>query len=135
VGKRKIKPSQLKRKGRRLQKKIAARVSIATGIEAGKDCLIQSREMGQSGCDVRIVGEALERYPFSIECKNQESWSVPKAIEQAKSNLIENTEWQLFLSKNHYDPVVVMDAGFWFEHWKKFLFYYDYYFNHEEQAV
>ena len=38
------------------------------------------------GQDVRLVGEAKKRFPFSIECKWQESWSLPSWIKQAKEN-------------------------------------------------
>jgi hypothetical protein len=76
----------------------------------GKDEMIASREMGQPGTDVRLIGEAKERFPFSVECKNQEVWSVPAWIEQAKSNQAPGTDWLLVLKKNRIPPVVIMDA-------------------------
>lgn len=72
--------------------------------------MIASREMGQPGTDVRLIGEAKERFPFSVECKNQEVWSVPAWIEQAKSNQAPGTDWLLVLKKNRIPPVVIMDA-------------------------
>jgi len=116
-----MKTSSCKAKGRKLQKEIAEFISSVTGIECGKDCLIQSREMGQSGVDIKLIGEAVKLYPFSIECKNSETWALPAAIKQAKANVKEGTAWQIFLSKNRFDTVMVMDAETWFEVWKELL--------------
>jgi hypothetical protein len=116
-----MKTASCKAKGRKLQKEIAEFISAVTGIECGKDCLIQSREMGQSGVDIKLIGEAVKLYPFSIECKNTETWSLPATIKQVKANVKEGTAWQIFLSKNRFDPVMVMDAETWFEIWQELL--------------
>lgn len=111
-----MKTSSAKAKGRRLQQKIEHAISRILGIPCGKDCLIQSREMGQSGCDIKLLGGVEKLYPFSIECKNTEKWNLGKAIEQAKVNAEkQKLDWQIFLSKNNFDPVVVMDADVWFK--------------------
>lgn len=104
-----------KAKGRRLQQDIAQRISEVTGIPCGKDCEISSREMGQQGTDVRLIGKALEMFPFSVECKNVENLNLWDAIEQAKSNQKKGTEWLLFLKRNNIDPVVVMDCDEFFK--------------------
>jgi hypothetical protein len=116
-----MKTSSCKAKGRRLQKWVAEAIAEVTGIECGKDCLIQSREMGQSGVDVKLIGEALTAYPFSIECKNTETWSVPATIKQAKANQKKGTNWQIFLARNRFDAVMVMDAAEWFDIWGELL--------------
>jgi hypothetical protein len=116
-----MKTSSCKSKGRRLQQWVAEAISEITGIKCGKDCLIQSREMGQSGVDIKLIGEALKAYPFSIECKNTETWSLPATIKQVKANCKPETDWQIFLSKNRYDPIVVMDAKSWFAIWDELL--------------
>ena len=105
-----MKTSALKAKGRRLQKWTAEQISKLTGIPWGKDELIEPREMGQSGVDVKLIGEARDKFPFSIECKNQETWHVPKFIRQAKENTMPGTDWLLIMSRNDTKPVVVMDA-------------------------
>jgi len=110
-----MKTSSCKAKGRRLQKIVAESVSTLLNIPCGKDELIQSREMGQSGVDVKLIGEALKRFPFSIECKNQEKWNIPAWIEQAKENTKEGTDWLLFVTKNYYDPVVILDMNIFFK--------------------
>lgn len=113
--KKRISVQAAKSKGRRFQKYIAEKLSEITGIPQGKDCLIQSREMGQSGTDIKLIGDALKKIPFSIEAKNAENWKIHEWIEQAKTNKLPDTEWLLFAKRNHTDPVVIMDAQVFFQ--------------------
>ena len=113
--KRKISISSAKAKGRNLQQWVCKKISELLDIPWGKDELIASREMGQPGTDVRLVGEAQERFPFSVECKWQESWSVLAWIKQAQENQKAGTDWLLIMKKNRIKPVVVMDAERFFE--------------------
>ena len=113
--KKRISVQSAKGKGRRLQQWVAKRLSEITGIPSGKDCLIQSREMGQSGTDVKLIGEALEKVGLSIECKAQESWSVHSWVDQAKANQLPDTDWILFAKRNHNKPVVIIDAEVFFK--------------------
>ena len=116
-----IKTSSAKAKGRRLQQWVAKIISEMLNIPMGRDEMIASREMGQSGTDVRLIGKAQTLFPFSIECKYQETWSLPSWIKQAKENEKEGTCWLLFCKKNREKPVVVMDAEKFFELYKKIL--------------
>lgn len=104
-----------KAKGRNLQKWVAKKISNLLGIPWGKDELISSREMGQSGTDVRLIGEAKERFNFSVEAKNQETWSLPAWIKQAKSNQAKGTDWLLFIKKNRHEEIAVMSAEVFFK--------------------
>jgi hypothetical protein len=119
VLKRRISIQSAKSKGRELQKYIASRFSEITGIKCGKDCLIQSREMGQSGTDVKVIGDALKVIPFSIEAKRQESWSVHSWIKQAKENQLPETDWLLFARRNRDKAVVFMEAETFFKLFEK----------------
>jgi hypothetical protein len=111
-----VKTASCKAKGRRLQQWVCTSISKITGLPWGPDEMIASREMGQSGCDVRLVGEAKIIFPYSIECKNTEVWALPAAIQQAKDNRQENTDWLVFLQKNRMKvPVVVLDASVFFK--------------------
>jgi hypothetical protein len=110
-----MKTSSAKDKGRRLQQWTCQQISDLLNIPWGKDELIASREASQSGTDVRLIREALERFPFSIECKNQENWNLPSWIKQAKANQIKGTDWLLVIKKNHTEPVVVLEAKTFFE--------------------
>lgn len=104
-----------KAKGRNLQKWTAMQISLLIGMEHGKDCPIESRPMGQNGVDIRMEKKALKRFPFSVECKNQQSWGVHKWIEQAKANMLPNTDWLIIAKRNNHKPVVMMDAVRFFE--------------------
>jgi len=117
--KKKISVQSAKAKGRRLQNWMAEKISVLLGIPCGKDELIQGREMGQSGVDVKLIGEARKRFPYSVECKAQESWSVHSWIKQAKENTMKDTDWLLVCKRSREKPVIVMDAETFFK-----LFFY-----------
>lgn len=76
---------------------------------------IASREMGQNGVDIRLTPEALKKFPWSVECKNQENWSVPAWIRQTKENAYSNTDWLLIASRNNESPIAILDANVFFE--------------------
>ena len=111
--------SSAKAKGKALQNWTCAKISELLELPWGKDELIASREASQSGTDVRLIGEALQRFPFSVECKSQETWAIPGWIKQAEANQVEGTDWLLVVKKRRMDPVVVMDASAFFELMRK----------------
>lgn len=116
-----MKTRSAKNKGIRLQKYVAQRISEITKIPCGKDLDIESRQMGQSGIDIILHGKAKKLFPFSIECKYQETWSVPAWIQQAKDNWKKGTDWLLFLRKNRHEEIVVLDAEAFFKIYKEYL--------------
>lgn len=71
--------------------------------------------MGQAGSDIRLDREAAELFPFAVECKYQETWSVPNWIRQARKNTPEGMNWLLFMKRNRFRPVVVLDARVFFD--------------------
>jgi len=102
-----------KAKGRELQKWVCQQIGELTGYDwgsAGSDSPIESRGMGQCGCDVRLESCVRRKFPFSVECKRQESWSVPAWIRQAKENQVPGTDWLLVMRSSREEPMVVMDA-------------------------
>jgi hypothetical protein len=109
-----MKTSSAKDKGRRLQKLIAAKISELIDLPHGKDQPIESRPMGQSGCDIRLDAEARKRFPFSIEAKNSETWSLNATIKQCQDNCAEDMNWLVVLSKNRFKPIVVLDLDLFF---------------------
>ncbi len=109
-----MKPSSAKGKGRRLQQWAAEKIAKLVGEPHGKDQPVESRPMGQSGPDIRMESSVRERFPFSVECKYQENWSVHEWIKQAKQNQVEGTEWLLICKRNRQEPVVIMDAEAFF---------------------
>ena len=114
-----MRTSSAKAKGRRLQQWIAEKISNLTGFQYGADCPIESRAMGQSGCDVRLERQVLDKFPFSVEAKNVEKVSLWASIDQAKANQIDGTDWLLIIKRNHRNPVAVMDCEAFFELLKK----------------
>lgn len=118
-----MKTSSAKAKGRRLQTWVANQVSRVTGYKSGKDKHIAPREMGQSGTDIRLVGEVREDFPFSVECKNAEKWDMHEWIKQAKDNQEPNMDWMLVVSRNRDHKYVIMDALEFFAYWKDYLTY------------
>jgi len=104
-----------KAKGRTLQQWVCRKISDLTGLAFGKDSPIESRPMGQSGCDVRLDSEAIRLFPFSVECKFQESWAVHQWIEQAQKNKTPDTDWLLVCKRSRKPPVVILDADVFFK--------------------
>lgn len=118
---KRISVQSAKAKGRELQKWVCKKIAEVTGGTWGKDCEIESRPMGQSGTDVRMESQMLEKFPYSVECKWQEAWSIPAWIEQAKANQMKNTNWILFAKRSRIKPIVVMDAEHFFEIYERAL--------------
>ena len=71
--------------------------------------------MGQSGTDVRLIGDALRRFQFSVECKRVEKFNVYEAIKQAQDNKLPNTDWLVIHRKNNNEPIAILDANTFFE--------------------
>lgn len=109
-----ISAASAKDKGRRLQNWTAAKIGELLGLPVGRDEMIAPREMGQNGTDVRLIGEAKRRFPWAVECKNQETWAIPSWIVQAKANKDKDTNWLLIVSKNRHDKIAIMDADVFF---------------------
>ena len=117
-----IKISSRKAKGRNLQQQVCRDIANILDIEYNQqddNCLIHSREMGQAGKDIILRGAVKTQFPYSIECKSNESLRLYKAIEQAKKNLTEDDrEWMVVHKKKNHPPIVILD-------WKEFLSLYD----------
>lgn len=113
--KKRITVASAKAKGRNLQKLVCQKISDLVNLPWGKDETIASREMGQAGTDVRLIGEARKKFPFSVECKAQESWSVPAWIRQAKENQLPKTAWLLIFKRKREKPIAVLDLDVFFD--------------------
>lgn len=108
---KRITVSSAKGKGRGLQQWVCSRISGIIGEEykqSDDSCLIHSREMGQAGVDIILRGDALKKFPFSIECKSTESINVRQFIDQAKSNQREGTDWMVVCRTKSIPETIVM---------------------------
>jgi hypothetical protein len=72
---------------------------------------IESRSMGAGGEDLIMARAAREKFPLSIECKNQEKVNVWKAYEQCHANS-KDYEPVVVIKKNNFKPLVVVDAEY-----------------------
>lgn len=113
--KKRISVRSAKNKGMQFQKFIGEKIASLLDLPFGKDEVIRSREAGQSGTDIVLVGEAKELFNYSVECKRAESWSIHQWIKQAKDNSTEESPWLLFAKRNHEDTVVIMDIETFFK--------------------
>jgi len=117
---RKITIGSAKAAGRDLQQWTCKHIADLLGLQWGANEMIASREGAQSGTDVRLVGEARQRFPFSVECKNTKVWDLQKAVYQARGNCEPDTDWLLVMKRRHklkdmrIEPIIVMDAGRFF---------------------
>ena len=96
-----------KNKGKRLQNKVRDLL-----LEQFKDVLepddVRSTTMGESGEDIQLSPAARKLIPYAIECKNQESLSIWKSLEQAENNS-NGYEPLLIFKRNRSKTYVTMD--------------------------
>jgi len=110
--KRKITIASAKAKGRKLQKIVAQKIAeiFKKTCGYGDDDEIKIRIMGQKGVDIIFDNETEKKFPFSIECKNQERININQAIMQSEKNKKNNTNWLLVIkNKKLKNPVVLLE--------------------------
>ena len=101
-----MKTSSAKAKGRKLQQKFMQLLIEKLDIDPED---IESRSMGAGGEDLIMSKAARTKFPFSIECKNQEKMNIWSAWEQAINNR-GIYEPLVVIKKNGVRPLVVLDA-------------------------
>ena len=110
-----MKTQSAKAKGRRFQQWV--RDILIEKLDVHPED-IESRSMGASGEDIMMARSARNLFPFSIECKNQQSVNIWKSYEQAKENS-GDYEPIVFLKRNNIKPLVLVDAEYFVELHKK----------------
>ena len=88
-----ISTSARKAKGRRLQNKV--RELLIEKFDLHPDD-IKTAVMGESGEDIRLAHSARKKFPFSLECKNQEKLNIWSSLEQAEDNANDYTPLLIF---------------------------------------
>ena len=101
-----MKPQSAKAKGRRLQQQFRELLIEELGIHPED---IESRSMGAGGEDLIMARAAREKFPFSIEAKNQEKLNVWEAYKQSTENS-GDYEPLVVLKRNNHKPLVLIDA-------------------------
>ena len=103
-----MKTSSAKAKGRRLQQEVRT-ILIETLKIHPED--IENRSMGAGGEDLIMARAARERFPYSIECKNQEKVNVWEAYKQATENA-KSYEPLVVIKKNKHKKLAIVDANY-----------------------
>ena len=111
-----MKTQSRKAKGRRLQRQFMQLLIEKLDIDPED---IESRSMGAGGEDLIMSKAARTKFPYSIECKNQERMNIWSAWEQANSNK-GMYEPLVVIKKNGVRPLVVLDAENFLEMIKEF---------------
>ena len=102
-----MKTQSRKAKGRRLQQKFMQLLIEELDIDPED---IESRSMGAGGEDLIMSKAARTKFPFSVECKNQERLNIWQAWEQANNNR-GIYEPLVVIKRNGTAPLVVLDAN------------------------
>ena len=103
-----MKTQSAKAKGRKLQQWM--RNLLIEKLEVHPED-IESRSMGAGGEDLIMARAAREKFPMSIQCKNQEKVNVWEAYKQAEDNS-GNYEPVVVIKRNKVKPLVVVDAEY-----------------------
>lgn len=101
-----VKPQSAKAKGRRLQQWF--RDLLINKLDIHPDD-VESRSMGAGGEDLIMAREARKKFPYSIECKNQEKINIWKSYFQAQENS-KDYEPVVVIKRNNHKPLLLVDA-------------------------
>ena len=103
-----MKTQSAKAKGRKLQKWMRELLIEKLDIHPED---IESRSMGAGGEDLIMARAAREKFPMSIECKNQEKVNVWESYKQAEDNS-KDYEPVVVIKRNNSKPLVLVDAEY-----------------------
>ena len=103
-----MKTQSAKAKGRRLQQWV--RNLLIEKLEVHPED-VESRSMGAGGEDLIMARAAREKFPYSVECKNQEKLNVWESYSQAVENS-KDYEPIVVVKRNNHKPLVLVDAEY-----------------------
>ena len=110
-----MKTQSAKAKGRKLQKWMRELLIEKLDIHPED---IESRSMGAGGEDLIMARAAREKFPMSIECKNQEKVNIWESYKQAEENS-KDYEPVVVIKRNNSKPLVLVDAEYFVSMFKK----------------
>ena len=108
IGRGKMKTQSAKAKGRRFQQWVRDKLIESLDIHPED---IESRSMGAGGEDLIMARAAREKFPYSIECKNQEKLNIWESYKQACDNA-GKYEPIVVIKRNNQKPLVLIDAEY-----------------------
>ena len=103
-----MKPQSKKAKGRRFQQWVRDKLIEVLNIHPED---IESRSMGAGGEDLIMARAAREKFPYSVECKNQEKLNLWESYKQATENS-KDYEPIVVIKKNNHKKLVIVDAEY-----------------------
>ena len=103
-----MRPSSAKAKGRKLQQWFTNKMVEILGLDTED---LESRPMGSQGEDIIMGKQSRDKFPYSIECKNQEAVNLWKAYAQAEENC-KGYEPLVVLKRNRSKPLVLLEAEY-----------------------
>lgn len=104
-------PASCKAKGRNLQNMVCD--TLRTLYQCHPDD-IRPAIMGESGEDIKIGPAMRKRFPYSVECKNQERISIWEALSQAENHArIKKTVPALIFHRNRSKTWVAIPLEDW----------------------
>ena len=103
-----MKTQSAKAKGRRLQQWFRDLLIEKLNIHPED---IESRSMGAGGEDLIMARAAREKFPYSVECKNQEKINLWESYNQARQNS-KNHEPVVILKRNNSKPLILVAAEY-----------------------
>ena len=103
-----MKTQSAKAKGRRFQQWVRDKLIEVLNIHPED---IESRSMGAGGEDLIMARAAREKFPYSVECKNQEKINLWESYNQAQQNS-KNHEPVVILKRNNSKPLILVDAEY-----------------------
>ena len=103
-----MKTQSAKAKGRRLQQWFRDLLIEKLNIHPED---IESRSMGAGGEYLIMARAAREKFPYSVECKNQEKINLWESYNQAQQNS-KNHEPVVILKRNNSKPLILIDAEY-----------------------
>jgi hypothetical protein len=108
-----MKSRSAKAKGRKFQQEVRDKIrEIFPELELDD---ITCTMMSQAGTDIILSPAARKKFPYSIECKNQEKIAIWDALKQADENKKENTFAVVAFRRNHTKPYVVIEMDHFFD--------------------
>jgi hypothetical protein len=109
-----MRTSSAKAKGRRLQDWMRKQLVNRLGLTPDTD-MVRTAVMGERGADVQLMGDLKMRFPYTIECKNQEKLKgIYDVLAQAERHCT-YLQPLAVLKMNHKEPIVVLDAEHFLE--------------------